>query len=493
MSIAGAQAIEATHNGKPLRGIYRRETGTFEVSKGVHKIGPLPEYEYSFDFTAKGKRFRSVFGLESQFGKIGARGTWESDALNAAAEALVRFKANAKSGVGPTSVAEERSLAAIEQKERETAARSAAEAESRRNISISDFFESVYLPQAKHDKKPDTWGTEERLFRHWIAPVIGQMTFGQISIEHLNEIKRNMASGKRGAASTHLKDKNKKSQELRNPSRPMTPKTQSYALAVVRQIWNLATAVKPPLAFGAWPGASKQFRMPKFDNKRRRFLTQKEAEILLSHLLKKSKDVHDMALLALHCGLRAEEIFKLTWNRANFSKNELLLVDTKTGDDRTVYLTDATLAMLKDRYAELSETHNHIFINTLGQPYNQVPSTFSRVVKELGFNKGVTDTRDRVVFHSLRHTFASWLVDHGTNIKLTGDLLGHKTLIMTTRYTHTTADAQRAAVATLNKSLTKNRENVIQLQDRRKICNYSLYRSGDHWKLAKRGTRRDDL
>lgn len=480
MPIVNTKSVIAMHNGKPVRGIYRQEIGTFEAQKGVVKI-VVTEYEYSFDFTVNGKRYRSVFGRESEFGKIGATGKWESQALEAAVTALVRFKANAKNGTGPTSISEENKIAADEQEMKESAVRAErVEAEKklaeekRRNTSIAEFFETTYLPQAEHDKKPDTWKTEERLFRHWISPVVGTLPFDQISIEHLNQIKRNMASGKRGPALNHSRDKQKKSQEKRNPARPMSPKSINYAISLIRQIWNLACAVKPPLALGAWPGSVKAFKKPKFDNQRKRFLSKNEAATLLAALHEKSKDLHDMALLSLHCGLRASEIFNLTWDKVHLAKGELLLVDTKNGESRISYLTDQTKEMLRQRSFSCQH-QRYVFVtktNRKGHPvstYTQVPVTFSRTVKELGLNDGVIDPRDKIVFHSLRHTFASWLVENGASLPIVRDLMGHKNLIMTSRYSHVSAEAQKNAVNALNQSLKPRGENIIHLQPRKKL------------------------
>ncbi len=67
----------------------------------------------------------------------------------------------------------------------------------------------------------------------------------------------------------------------------------------------------------------------------------------------------------------------------------------------------------------------------------------------MGLNTGRTDTRDRIVFHSLRHTFASWQAKAGTPLYTIGKLLGHKTLTMTARYSHLCPNAERDAALQL--------------------------------------------
>ena len=342
--------------------------------------------------------------------------------------------------------------------------------EIHQNTTFSQFFEEIYFPQAKLDKAKGSWGAEDRLYRLWIKPVIGELTFPEISIEYLNKLKANMTAGKRNKTKKHPRDKKKSAkgaQERRTPARPMSPRSINYAMATIRQAWNLACAVKPPLAFGAWPGAVKAFKKPKVDNQRKRFLTKNEAATLLAALKLKSKDLHDMALLSLHCGLRAGDIFKLTWNKVNLTKGELLLVDTKNSESRISYLTDQSKEMLRQR--SLNCQHRRIvFVSGTGEQYTQVPVTFSRTVKELGLNEGATDSRDKIVFHSLRHTYASWLVEHGASLPIVRDLLGHKNLIMTSRYSHVSADAQKSAVEALNQAMKPTGENVIDLQEKRK-------------------------
>lgn len=62
------------------------------------------------------------------------------------------------------------------------------------------------------------------------------------------------------------------------------------------------------------------------------------------------------------------------------------------------------------------------------------------------FNNGVTDPRQKITFHTLRHTFASWLAMQGTPILTIKELLGHQSLAMTERYSHLSPDQKKEAV-----------------------------------------------
>jgi site-specific recombinase XerD len=75
-------------------------------------------------------------------------------------------------------------------------------------------------------------------------------------------------------------------------------------------------------------------------------------------------------------------------------------------------------------------------------------------VASLGLNKGITDRRDKFVFHSLRHSFASWLVQAGQPLYTVARLLGHSTTAMTERYSHLCPDNFRNAVNCLEAAST---------------------------------------
>jgi len=81
-----------------------------------------------------------------------------------------------------------------------------------------------------------------------------------------------------------------------------------------------------------------------------------------------------------------------------------------------------------------------------------VSKAFREVVDSLGFNKGIEDNRQRVTFHTLRHTFASWLALQGESLMTIRELLGHKSFEMTKRYAHLVPDEKRKAALRLEEA-----------------------------------------
>ena len=95
-----------------------------------------------------------------------------------------------------------------------------------------------------------------------------------------------------------------------------------------------------------------------------------------------------------------------------------------------------------------------------------VSNVFDKVVRDLGLNEGIVDRRMRVVFHSLRHTAASWLVNSGVGLPVIGKVLGHKSLKMTERYSHVSDDSVRNAMVLLDQKQNEyKKQAVVKLQN----------------------------
>ncbi len=295
------------------------------------------------------------------------------------------------------------------------------------NVVFEQFVKEKYLPYAKEKK---SYSREETLFRLWILPVIGKKSLHNISPFDIEKVKKEMTKS----------DK--------------SPRTIEYALAVIRQVFNKA------IEWGVYNGVNPvtKVKKPKKDNRRVRFLTREEAKRLLDELRKHSKQIYEMAYLSLYTGMRFGEIANLTWQDIDFQNDIITIKDPKNNTGRVAYITQELKNMLMDKQKRekpenLSEL---VFKQQSGYKYKQIPQTFATVVKTLGLNNNITDPRDKVVFHTLRHTFASWLAINGTPIYTIKELMGHKSLAMTERYSHLIPDIKREAVEGLSKMAENN-------------------------------------
>ena len=185
-------------------------------------------------------------------------------------------------------------------------------------------------------------------------------------------------------------------------------------------------------------------KIPRRDNRRQRFLTREEARRLLRACKKRSQQLWEMALLSLYTGMRAGEIFNLTWGDIDLKEGLIHIRDPKSGENRVSYITEPVGRMLRSKGP--GDPGELVFKSSKGGRIKAISNTFDKVVEELGLNKGVVDPRDKVVFHTLRHTFCSWLAMGGTPLHVVKELAGHKTMAMTERYSHLLPDVKRRAV-----------------------------------------------
>jgi integrase len=344
---------------------------------------------------------------------------------------LSTIRDNIRLGVEPRSIAAMRQANVQLAKEAEKTRRQ----KERDQITFSDFWQSEYLPAAEATKKATTMESERWLYSRWIAPALGNIPLQKIDVAKLE------------ALVIHAQKAGKSASTVR------------YILAIISQVWNKAASRE--LVQGDSP--ARRVKKPRQDNRRMRFLKPEEARRLLEALASRSMDVHDSALLSLFCGLRAGEINELTWGDIDMEHGIIHIRDTKNTKDRHAFNTQEVADMFKRRYVVQAKT-DLVFPATNGKKRRWVPDTFARVVDEMGFNdtgefivdkKGerapvkITDARQRVVFHTLRHTFASWLVQGGTPLYTVAELMGHTTLEMTRRYSHLAPDSLHQATLNL--------------------------------------------
>ncbi|SHI73106.1 Site-specific recombinase XerD [Halodesulfovibrio aestuarii] len=235
-------------------------------------------------------------------------------------------------------------------------------------------------------------------------------------------------------------------------AKQLSPQSVHHVLGLLRRI--LRKAVQWELYQGPLP----IFEMPKVQNDRTRFLTLEEAAILLNELKRRSELWHDITLFALSTGLRSGEIFNLLPEHINLLAKTVAVVDTKS-DNRVVPLNDAAQAIAKTYLAR--NTGTYLFTTIHGNKIQFAGKLYRGVVNSCGLNNGMRDRRQRVVFHTLRHTFASWLVQGGTPIAVVSHLLGHSDIKMTMRYAHLAPQQGREAVTYIDNYMQKFMRSTV--------------------------------
>jgi integrase len=366
-----------------------------------------------------GVKYDRYFAIRYQYdGKRREEGLgWSSEGWTAekAFKERAELKEAHKTGRGEKTLADKR--AKVKKQEELTA---------KEKITFKTFFDETYYPQAKTDKDPQSYKREKGLFKNWINPAIGSLPFKDIAPIHIEKIKRNMAKAKK------------------------SPRSAQYCLAVIRQIFNHA------FRHGVFSGENpvKKVKIPTVDNKRLRFLIKEEAETLLDELKKESQEMWEMALLSLHCGLRASEIFRLTWIDLDIEKGLITAKDSKNKKTRYAYMTEQVKHMLFNK--ETGGPNDLLYPAPGGKLRREIPRTFEKVVKNLELNEGIIDRRDKLVFHTLRHTYASWLVQAGESLYVVKERMGHSTIAMTERYSHLAPGNAEQTVKTIESFLNQS-------------------------------------
>lgn len=176
---------------------------------------------------------------------------------------------------------------------------------------------------------------------------------------------------------------------------------------------------------------------PKTNKNLPNVLTVKEVDRLLDIKLKNKFDYRNKAMLELlyGTGLRISELVNLKVNDIDFTNNVLICMG-KGYKERIVPIGDYSLNYLKDylNYRPqfiIKNINNYLFLNNHGKKITRQGFTknLNKILKEEGITKKITP-------HTLRHSFATHLLEGGADLRSIQILLGHSDISTTTIYTH---------------------------------------------------------
>ena len=178
-----------------------------------------------------------------------------------------------------------------------------------------------------------------------------------------------------------------------------------------------------------------------------RYLSDDERERLLTAC--KGKDIatpylYPAVVIAMSTGARKNEILTLSWENVDLLNRRAILKDTKNGENRSIPLVEAAHKVMQGLY-DTRKSDVWVFPSTDGKGTFDITKGWLRAIK----NAKIKDFR----FHDLRHTCASYLAMNGASLGEIAEVLGHKTLQMTKRYTHLSDAHIQNIVSKMNKKV----------------------------------------
>lgn len=165
----------------------------------------------------------------------------------------------------------------------------------------------------------------------------------------------------------------------------------------------------------------------KENNARVRYLEKEEIGRLLDAC---PQYVRQIVMVAINTGMRKNEIFSLKWSDIDF-RNDLIYIHKTKNNERKIIPMNLPLKRTLINMREHSK-EDELF------PVKRIEKPFSKALK----CATITNCR----FHDLRHTFASHLVMNGVDLMTVKELLGHKDIKMTMRYSHLSRGHKNKAV-----------------------------------------------
>ncbi len=144
-----------------------------------------------------------------------------------------------------------------------------------------------------------------------------------------------------------------------------------------------------------------------------------------------------MLKLCYGMGLRVSEIVNLKINDIDSKRMQVFLARAKGKKDRYVNLPESILVQLRAYFVEYKPTV-YLFEGQFGGQYSSrsAQQVFKQALEKAKINKIVG-------IHSLRHSFATHLLENGTDIRFIQELLGHNDIKTTLLYTHVTDKSLR--------------------------------------------------
>jgi len=277
-----------------------------------------------------------------------------------------------------------------------------------KNRKLSDAIDK-YLADVLPDKPRNSRNVEQHL--HWWKKQLGNRQLTDVTAKEIAECR----------------DKLQKEPTHQNKQR--APAT------VIRYLSSLSSVLETAIKEWHWieKNPVRLIRKPSIANARVRFLEGDECARLLT-ACKESRNpyLYSIVVIALSTGMRRGEILGLQWQDIDFERKSIVLPHTKNGSIRYVPMVGLTFQALKKLFDEetIFDFSFHVFPSLNPGCQLDIRSSWLFALKRAN----ITNFK----FHDLRHSCASFLAMSGASQRDIAEILGHKDLRMTHRYSHLT-------------------------------------------------------
>lgn len=168
---------------------------------------------------------------------------------------------------------------------------------------------------------------------------------------------------------------------------------------------------------------------PRREHRLPNVLSKEEVKILLNTI--RNLKHRTMLCLLYSCGLRSGELLNLQPTHIDSKRNIILIKQSKGKKDRIVPLSPKILEMLREYYRYYKPKTYLFEGQNIGEQYDSrsLQLVLKQAVKKAGIHKPVT-------LHWLRHSYATHLLESGTDLRYIQELLGHNSSRTTEIYTH---------------------------------------------------------
>lgn len=180
----------------------------------------------------------------------------------------------------------------------------------------------------------------------------------------------------------------------------------------------------------------KKIRSPKVQKSFPTFLTETQLELILQ--VTSEEYLKDLFQVALYTGMRLGEIVNMKWGWIEISKNLIIIkcteeFETKSKRERIIPMNTIVSGIIRNLFSKIHNdskndyVFNRIYRVKLNEDY--VSKKFKKYVR-------LANLDENIHFHSLRHSFASLLVQRNVSLFVVKELLGHENLSTTQLYSH---------------------------------------------------------